>query len=213
LRTAGQATRASIKDSTHPAWARQERKLRKMKDTEFVRFDAADGAWQFIVPHFTQCGLDDEGDDSENASEPAAEVENMPDSEEDDEPDFDAMEEDHSVNVGREHLSMAPDRSSRSRSLAPRSPSSSASHPIHESSTPFTSHKRARREPQPNRPWSESLGLDPHKVHAMQASMFGSAEPLPPLIETRRRSKRLQESVLSSQYGFIRAAPTEVSRL
>ncbi|KAH7345325.1 nuclear protein 96-domain-containing protein [Rhizoctonia solani] len=75
------ATRAPIKNSNDLVWQKQERKLRKMKDTEFISFEPEGGVWTFRVPHFTRYGLgsdDEEEDEAHETEESGSESEPEP---------------------------------------------------------------------------------------------------------------------------------------
>jgi nuclear pore complex protein Nup98-Nup96 len=136
------ATRAPIKNPNDPAWQRQERKLRKMKDTEFVAFEPESGVWTFRVPHFTRYGLgsDDEEED-ETGPPPAAE-------EEEEEPSVHGTEDTESESDSgfepEQRLVLA------AKSATPEAPHASNRH------GPFTA----------------TIDLDARKVQVMQASMF-----------------------------------------
>lgn len=59
------ATRAPLKDESHPRFRQFLNKIKNMKDTEFISYEKEDGHWRFRVPHFTKYGVDDSDDDDE----------------------------------------------------------------------------------------------------------------------------------------------------
>ncbi|KAF8609715.1 hypothetical protein BDV93DRAFT_465151 [Ceratobasidium sp. AG-I] len=164
------ATRAPITNPNDPAWQRQERKLRKMRDTEFVNFEPEKGTWTFRVPHFTRYGLgdDDDDDDADTAEAESVIGEGLGGSGSDPESEEDEDEVDEGVFDGH-----------RSRSEESVSPSPSAS-PVSErrvavrSTTPDGSPEKQKLRS--NRPWAATIDLDARKVQVMQASMFHNAD-------------------------------------
>ncbi|KAG8681078.1 hypothetical protein FRC08_015853, partial [Ceratobasidium sp. 394] len=151
------ATRAPIKNPNDPAWQRQERKLRKMKDTEFVDFEPEKGTWTFRVPHFTRYGVggddDDDADTAEAESETGERVE---------ESDSNTESEDDEGEV--EQGMLGGHRSPSEESVSP-SPSAS---PVFDrrvaakSTTPDGSPDKPKPR-NPTRPWAATIELDPRK--------------------------------------------------
>ncbi|KAG8759967.1 hypothetical protein FRC11_001141, partial [Ceratobasidium sp. 423] len=154
------ATRAPIKNPNDPAWQRQERKLRKMKDTEFIGFEPESGVWTFRVPHFTRYGLaSDEEDEDEDGGAPPASDED--EEQEEEEPSTHETEESESESI--------PEPEPEHR-LVPAAKSTTPE-------VPRTSNRPG--------PFTATIDLDPRKVQVMQASMFHN-DPDPEV--TRDRS-------------------------
>lgn len=157
------ATRAPIKNPNDPAWQRQERKLRKMKDTEFVGFEPENGTWTFRVPHFTRYGLGgDDEDEDVNAAEAESE-EHAPTSSSGSESEDEEVEND--IASAQDSESEESESGSSSASLA------SERRAIVKATTP----DEPLGKPKPrssSQPWAKTIDLDPRKVQVMQASMF-----------------------------------------
>lgn len=60
--------RGKIRDPEHPRFITHIRRLKGIKDTEFVDYLANDGIWIFKVRHFTTYGLESDEDREENTS-------------------------------------------------------------------------------------------------------------------------------------------------
>ncbi|CAE7229687.1 unnamed protein product [Rhizoctonia solani] len=143
------ATRAPIKNPNDPVWQRQERKLRKMKDTEFIGLEPESGVWTFRVPHFTRYGVDSgEEDEDEEGVPPASDEE---EGQEEEELSGHETEESEPESEPERRLVVA------AKSTTPEAPRTSNRH-----SSPFAA----------------SIDLDPRRVQVMQASMFHN-EPDP----------------------------------
>ncbi|KAG8725116.1 hypothetical protein FRC09_008459 [Ceratobasidium sp. 395] len=164
------ATRAPIKNPNDPVWQRQERKLRKMKDTEFVDFEPEKGTWTFRVPHFTRYGLGDDDDDADTAE---AESELGEQAEESEESNTESEEDQDEVEEGVIGGPRSPSDESASRS--PSASPVSDRRALVKSTTPdgFPDKSKPRN---PSRPWAATIELDPRKVQVMQASMFHNAD-------------------------------------
>ncbi|CAE6530170.1 unnamed protein product [Rhizoctonia solani] len=173
------ATRAPIKNPNDPAWQRQERKLRKMKDTEFIGFEPESGVWTFRVPHFTRYGLasDEEDEEEDEAAPPVSD-----DDEEQEEEEPSAHETEES-----ESESIPEPEPERQLVLAAKSTTPEA---------PRTSNRPV--------PFAATIDLDPRKVQVMQASMFNN-DPDPEV--TRDRSNFLARSVFPETADKVTTAP------
>ncbi|CAE6383898.1 unnamed protein product [Rhizoctonia solani] len=171
------ATRAPIKNPNDPAWQRQERKLRKMKDTEFISFEPESGVWTFRVPHFTRYGLgSDEEDEEEGGAAPTSDE----DEEQEEEPSGRETEESESEST--------PEPESERRLIVAA-----------KSTTP-----EVPRAPNHPGPFTAAIDLDPRRVQVMQASMFHN-EPEPEV--TRNRSTFLARDVLPETTDKVPAIP------
>ncbi|KEP54149.1 nucleoporin [Rhizoctonia solani 123E] len=171
------ATRAPIKNPNDPVWQRQERKLRKMKDTEFISFEPEGGVWTFRVPHFTRYGLGSDEEDEDEGVPPASDE----DEEQDEEESLGHQTEDS------ESESTPEPESERRLVLAAKSTTPEA---------PRTSNRLG--------PFASSIDLDPRRVQVMQASMFHN-EPAPEV--TRDRSTFLARDVLPETTDKVAAIP------
>lgn len=160
--TNDRATGDWIKDASHPRYKRHLRTMRTKENTEFISFDNETGTWIFTVEHFTRYGLDDDDDYDDDddlsdvapanraASPPAADVEfNSP-----------------TPSPPRNAFHSSP----INRSTA--SPSRTNNEDIEEDSDEES--EASAREPP--RPWASQIGLDPRRVHVMQASLFADNE-------------------------------------
>ncbi|KAF8761520.1 Nuclear protein 96 [Rhizoctonia solani] len=173
------ATRAPIKNPNDPAWQRQERKLRKMKDTEFISFEPESGVWTFRVPHFTRYGLGSDDEDEDEAGAPPAVEE---DEEQEEEPSVHETE-------GSETESETASEPEFEHRLVP----------VAKSTTP-----EAPRNSNRHGPFAATIGLDPRKVQVMQASMFHN-DPGPEV--TRSRSAFLARDVLPETVDKVAPIP------
>ncbi|KAG8827677.1 hypothetical protein FRC19_001525 [Serendipita sp. 401] len=59
------ATREPIKDENHPKHVAHVRKLKKIPNTTFEKFEIEKGEWTFIVEHFSRYGLNADDDEEE----------------------------------------------------------------------------------------------------------------------------------------------------
>lgn len=162
------ATRAPITNPNDPAWQRQERKLRKMRDTEFVSFEPEKGTWTFRVPHFTRYGLGDDDDDDDADTAESVIGEGLEGSGSD--PESEEEEDEVQEGVFDGHRS----RSEESVSPSPSASAVSERHLAVRSSTPDGPPEK--QKPRSNRPWAAAIDLDARKVQVMQASMFHNAD-------------------------------------
>lgn len=162
------ATRAPIKNPNDPAWQRQERKLRKMRDTEFVSFEPEKGTWTFRVPHFTRYGLGDDDDEDDDAEAESVIGEGLEGSSSDPESEEDEEEVDEGIFDGHR------ERSEESASPSPSASPASERRVAVRSTTPDGSPEK--QKPRSNRPWAATIDLDARKVQVMQASMFHNAD-------------------------------------
>ncbi|KAJ1311780.1 hypothetical protein OPQ81_010246 [Rhizoctonia solani] len=172
------ATRAPIKNPNDPIWLKQERKLRKMKDTEFIAFEPESGVWTFRVPHFTRYGLGSDEEDEEEDGQGVPSASDEDEEQEEEEPSVHETEESESES--------APEPDGRlvlaAKSTTPEPP-------------------RTSNRPGP---FAANIELDPRKVQVMQASMFHN-DPNPEV--TRDRSTLLARNVLPEIADKVTPAP------
>ena len=145
-----------IKDENHPRFQKHLKVLHNIPNTTFISFDVKTGVWTFRVEHFTRYGLDDDDDDdSEISIEAERDVVRAPIGIHDAIPDAGSIDP-------LPPLPELPQRSASHSSIAVDSESrTSDDEEVEELNT--------SREP---RSWPSRLGLDPHRVNVMQASLF-----------------------------------------
>ncbi|ORY07993.1 hypothetical protein K493DRAFT_403551 [Basidiobolus meristosporus CBS 931.73] len=209
------STRKFIKDRNSPRFQQHLKKMKSIPETEFVDFNLDDGSWTFIVQHFSRYGLDDDDDDEEvpvashtkpdlsvtpeilvEDSEQVSNVSRFNDEDMDDAPPVSWLspESDHSES---EEMLDSRDESSMDDTFAsPRgnfldsegSDYADMAGPYRGTSPNvdlFRSSASVLNESQQSKPWAKQLGLEAHKVHVMQASLFKDSvqENAPPLLK------------------------------
>ncbi|CAE6428515.1 unnamed protein product [Rhizoctonia solani] len=172
------ATRAPIKNPNDPAWQRQERKLRKMKDTEFVSFEPESGVWTFRVPHFTRYGLGSDDEDEDEAGAPPTTTTEEDEEQEEEEPSVHETEESETDSGSEPEQRLVP----VAKSTTPEIPRVSNRHA----------------------PFAATIDLDPRKVQVMQASMFHN-DPSPGV--TRDRSTLLAHDAFPETADKVASVP------
>ncbi|QRV91192.1 nucleoporin [Ceratobasidium sp. AG-Ba] len=205
------ATRAPIKNRNDPAWQRQERKLSKMKDTEFVGLEPENGTWTFRVPHFTRYGLGDDDDEDEDAeSQPGEPAEEGSASHTESEEEEDEGEVEQGM-LGARRSPSEEESVSSSPSASPVSDRRVAL----KSATPDGSPDKPKPR-QPTRPWAATIELDPRKVQVMQASMFHNADEtlqpdeLGPVPRQNQHAKTLTRSGFPASRNALPEAPKPI---
>lgn len=196
------STREPITDGEHVRVKQLVNKLKRRTDVTFKGYEPASGTWSFRVEHFSRYGLDDEesddGDSANNESgkdsekkaprqqqqqrkkTPAAARESGDDDITDDEadgdpPPFKALDEESEDEHGfMEAESVHASPATTARQQTPRAGSAR----LYDRSSRATTPSLQRATPQPSdaptsQPWAASLGLEPKRMHVMQASFFG----------------------------------------
>jgi nuclear pore complex protein Nup98-Nup96 len=172
------ATREPVKDVEAPRYKQHLKKLKSMKDTEFLSFDNEKGTWVFKVPHFTRYGIDDEEMEESDADANADLPDELMDTDRSRPPVYE-------INL---HSTIPALMSHRENPTDPPPSSDAVNRRANVSGDriipPPTKRKTPEHETvQPSRkPWASSLGLDSRRIQVMQASFFGDAgaDPLPP---------------------------------